>query len=67
MTVDSDVHSADSHGYTEAIFGITHLLGVSYAPRIADLIKQQLYQFCLRKGQGADWLIKPAVCNGSSF
>ncbi|MEZ5834886.1 MAG: Tn3 family transposase [Geminicoccaceae bacterium] len=57
--VDSDVHSADSHGYTEAIFGITHLLGVSYAPRIADLIKQQLYQFRSRKGQGADWLIKP--------
>ncbi|MEZ5835017.1 MAG: Tn3 family transposase [Geminicoccaceae bacterium] len=35
--VDSDVHSADSHGYTEVIFGITHLLGVSYALRIADL------------------------------
>ena len=57
--VDSDVHSADSHGYTEAIFGITHLLGVSYAPRIADLVKQQLYQFRSRKGQDADWLIKP--------
>ena len=58
--VDSDVHSADTHGYNEAIFGITHLLGVSYAPRIANLKKLQLYLFRSRKRQAQDWLIKPS-------
>ena len=32
--VKSDIHSTDTHGYTEAIFGAMHLLGFSYAPRI---------------------------------
>jgi hypothetical protein len=27
--VKSDIHSTDSHGYTEAVFGLTHLLGFS--------------------------------------
>jgi len=31
--VQSDIHSTDTHGYNEAIFGITHPLGFSYAPR----------------------------------
>lgn len=30
--VRSDIHSSDTHGYSEAIFGTTHLLGISYAP-----------------------------------
>ena len=32
--VKSDIHSTDTHGYTEAVFGLTHLLGFSFAPRI---------------------------------
>jgi TnpA family transposase len=35
--VKSDIHSTDTHGYTEAICGATHLLGFSYAPRIKNL------------------------------
>ena len=32
--VKSDIHSTDSHGYSEAIFAAAHLLGISYAPRL---------------------------------
>jgi len=35
--VRSDIHSTDSHGYAEAIFAVTHLLGISYAPRIKNI------------------------------
>lgn len=30
--IKSDIHSTDTHGYSEAIFATTHLLGFSYAP-----------------------------------
>jgi TnpA family transposase len=38
--IKSDIHSTDTHGYTESLFGITHLLGFSFAPRIMGLEKQ---------------------------
>lgn len=44
-TIKSDIHSTDTHGYSEAIFATTHLLGISYAPRIKNLKKQRLYGF----------------------
>lgn len=43
--VQSDIHSTDTHGYNEIIFGVTHLLGISFAPRISDFKKQYLYSF----------------------
>ena len=43
--VQSDIHSTDTHGYNEIIFAVTHLIGISFAPRIADLKKQYLYSF----------------------
>lgn len=43
--VQSDIHSTDTHGYNEIIFAVTHLLGISFAPRIADFKKQYLYSF----------------------
>lgn len=43
--VQSDIHSTDTHGYNEIIFAITHLLGISFAPRIADFKSQHLYSF----------------------
>lgn len=43
--VKSDIHSTDTHGYSEMIFGVTHLLGISYAPRIKNFKKQRLYSF----------------------
>ena len=58
--VKSDIHSTDSHGYTEAIFGMTHLLGFSFAPRIKGIGKQTLYIFRPKDRPGdQDWIIRP--------
>jgi len=43
--VQSDIHSTDTHGYSEMIFAVTHLLGISFAPRIKSFKKQHLYSF----------------------
>ncbi len=43
--VQSDIHSTDTHGYSEMIFATTHLLGISFAPRIKSFKDQQLYSF----------------------
>ena len=43
--VKSDVHSTDTHGYSEVVFGVTMLLGFGFAPRIKGLSRQQLYAF----------------------
>ncbi len=58
--VKSDIHSTDSHGYSETIFALTHLLGFSFAPRIKKLHKQRIYLFRghdrkIREG----WRIRP--------
>ena len=47
--VKSDMHSVDMHGFSEAIFGLTHLLGFGFAPRLKRLGHQQLYAFEKRK------------------
>lgn len=58
--VKSDIHSTDTHGYSEVIFAITYLLGLSYAPRIKNLKKQTLYTFKDPKINAfPDWKIKP--------
>ncbi len=58
--VKSDIHSTDTHGYSEVIFGTTHLLGFSYAPRIKNLKKQALYIFKSRKNTNRkEWSVKP--------
>jgi TnpA family transposase len=58
--VKSDIHFTDAHGFSEAIFAVTHLLGVSFAPRIKNLKKQNLYMFrSHRGGDRAGWAIKP--------
>src|ERR1700757_1748240 len=58
--VKSDIHSTDTHGFSEAIFAVTHLLGVSFAPRIKNLKKQNLYVFRSRRdGNRTGWAIKP--------
>lgn len=43
--VQSDIHSTDTHGYSEVVFGATHLLGFMFAPRIKNLKRQRLYTF----------------------
>jgi len=59
--VKSDIHSTDTHGYTEAIFGAMHLLGFSYAPRIKNLKRQRLYLFQSRQNTDRSWwALKPS-------
>ena len=57
--VKSDIHSTDTHGYTEAIFGLTHMLGFSFAPRIKGVGKQTLYAFKPRNQAARNWAIRP--------
>jgi TnpA family transposase len=58
--VKSDIHSTDTHGFSELIFAVTHFLRVSSAPRIKNLKKQVLYMLRSRRGgDRAGWSIKP--------
>lgn len=58
--VKSDIHSTDTHGYSEAIFAVTYLLGFSYAPRLKNLKKQSLYIFKSRqKKDHLEWKMIP--------
>jgi TnpA family transposase len=47
--VKSTIHSTDMHGFTEAVFAATHLVGVSLAPRFKRLNKQCIYSFSARQ------------------
>ncbi len=47
--VKSDIHSTDTHGFTESIFGATHFMGTSFAPRIKGLGSQAIYDFDSKK------------------
>jgi len=47
--VKSDIHSTDTGGYTEILFGVMRLLGFSYAPRIKNFGTQHRYSFLRRK------------------
>ena len=47
--IKSDIHSTDTHGFSEMIFAVTYLLGFKFAPRIKGLGRQQLYAFSSRK------------------
>jgi TnpA family transposase len=47
--IKSDIHSTDTHGYSEVIFASTSLLGFEFAPRIKGVGRQQLYAFKHRK------------------
>lgn len=43
--VKNDIHSTDTHGFTESIFAATHLIDTAFAPRIKKVGRQQLYGF----------------------
>jgi len=49
-------HTTDTAGYTEVIFALFDLLGLSFAPRIRDVGHQQLYRV---KRQMSDATLKP--------
>ncbi len=48
--VKSDIHSTDTGGYSEVLFGVMHLLGFAFAPRIKNFGKSKLYAVEKRKG-----------------
>jgi len=35
--IKSSIHSTDTHGYTESIFGLTYFINTSFAPRIKKI------------------------------
>jgi TnpA family transposase len=43
--VKVDIHSTDTHGYSEIIHAITFLLKIAFAPRIKQVKKEILYSF----------------------
>ena len=43
--VKSDTHSTDIDGYSEVVFGVTNLLGYSFAPRLKNLKTKAIYSF----------------------
>jgi ferredoxin len=45
------VHSTDTFGFSELVFGVSHLLGFSYAPRFKNLKRQRLYHALKAFGQ----------------
>ena len=45
----NQIHSTDTHGYTEQIFAATHLIGVDFAPRIKNIGHQRLVAFSARR------------------
>lgn len=49
--VASNIHSTDTHGYTEMVFGVSHLINVTFAPRIKDISTQKLVSFDKIKSQ----------------
>jgi len=58
--IKSDIHSTDTHGYSEAIFAVTYLIGLSYAPRIKNLKKQTLYIFkSIKYDHQSEWSVQP--------
>ena len=47
----SDIHSTDTLGYTEVVFGVADMLSTRFAPRIKDVISQKLVSFKKIKSQ----------------
>jgi TnpA family transposase len=46
-------HYTDTHGFTEQLFGLCYLLGISFMPRLKDLKDQQLYRIDRSSAHGA--------------
>ena len=58
--VTSTMHSTDTHGYTEVIFGMLDLLDINFAPRIKNIGRQARYSFIRKKTYEAeDYKILP--------
>jgi TnpA family transposase len=47
--IKSDIHSTDTHGFSEVIFCLMHLFGITFAPRLANFKDLVLYGFSAKK------------------
>jgi TnpA family transposase len=59
--IESNMHSTDTHGYSEMVFAISHLLGISFAPRIKDIESIALTSFntSINELEREGFVIKP--------
>ncbi|OJY11825.1 MAG: hypothetical protein BGO90_13935 [Legionella sp. 40-6] len=59
--ITSNFHSTDTHGYTEMVFAVSHLINVSFAPRIKDLASTNLVSFGRIKAEleSKSYVVKP--------
>ncbi len=42
--INPEFHCTDTHGYTDHLFALCYLLGISFQPRLSDLPHQALYK-----------------------
>lgn len=61
--VKSDIHSTDTHGFTEAVFGLMHMMGITFAPRLKNLSGQTLYGFKSTKANEGDFITPKKYLN----
>lgn len=47
--IKSNIHSTDTHGFTETIFAATHFIGTAFAPRLKNISDQKIYAFSDKK------------------
>jgi len=47
--IKSNIHSTDTHGFTESVFAATHFIGIAFAPRFKDIGDQKIYAFSARQ------------------
>jgi TnpA family transposase len=52
--IQSDMHSTDTHGYTEMVFAVSHLMGITFAPRIKNIASLNLVGFDKIKSKKAN-------------
>jgi len=58
--IKTHIHSTDTHGYSEVIFAVMHLLGFSFAPRIKKIGAQRLYSVDSKRNYKSNhYKIKP--------
>jgi TnpA family transposase len=43
-SIDPEMHTTDTHGFTEALWGLCYLLGIDFMPRLKDLADQRLWR-----------------------
>jgi len=61
--VRSDVHSTDTHGFTETVFSLMHMMGITFAPRLKNLSKQTLYGFKATEKVNSDFVTPQKYIN----